>query len=139
MDYVELQRHIPHRPPFLLIDEILESSPDRIVARKRFSGDEGFFRGHFPGDPRVPQVYLLEAAAQAAGVHAAVFYGLGGARIVVSGIQGASFNSIAVRPGDSVLIEVRLLRFGGKAARVHASASVGSETVMEADLTAIVT
>jgi len=139
MDYAEIQRRIPHRPPFLLIDEIVESSDDRIVARKTFTGNEGFFRGHFPGDPMVPQVYFLEAAAQAAGIHAATHFGLTGARIVVSGVPSASFTPVPVRPGDAVLIEVRLLRFGGKVARVHASASVGSETVMEADITAIVT
>jgi 3-hydroxyacyl-[acyl-carrier-protein] dehydratase len=139
MGYEEIKRHIPHRRPFLLLDEILELSEGRIVALKRFSGNERFFQGHFPGEPSVPQVYFLEAAAQAAGVHAAVRFGLEGARIVVSGIHNATFAPVPVRPGDSVRIEVELLRFGGRIARVRAKVSVESDRIMEADITAVVT
>ncbi len=59
---------IPHRPPFLLVDEIVGWEPERIVCRKRFEADEYFFSGHYPGRPIVPGVLLCEAAMQAGAV-----------------------------------------------------------------------
>jgi 3-hydroxyacyl-[acyl-carrier-protein] dehydratase len=58
----EIEAAIPHRPPFLLIDEIVEQTDNRIVCRKTFSGDEYFFAGHYPGFPITPGVLLCEAA-----------------------------------------------------------------------------
>jgi len=63
-----IQAAIPHRPPFLLIDEVVEQSVDRIVCRKHFTGDEFWYQGHYPDYPITPGVLLCEAAMQAGAV-----------------------------------------------------------------------
>ena len=64
----EILAAIPHRDPFLLVDEIIEQTDTRIVCTKRFSGDEAFFAGHYPGHPLVPGVLLCEAAMQSGAI-----------------------------------------------------------------------
>ncbi len=99
---------IPHRPPFLLIDEIIERTPTRIVCRKTFRGDEDFYGGHYPGHPITPGVLLCETALQAGAV---LIAGQGAAAEgkvpVVTRMNDVRFKHI-VRPGETLDIEVEL-------------------------------
>jgi 3-hydroxyacyl-[acyl-carrier-protein] dehydratase len=98
---------IPHREPFLLVDEIVEQSDKRIVCRKRFTGDEFWYLGHYPEFPLTPGVLLCEAAMQAGAVlltqHTAGMPGVP----VVTRMNNVKFKSM-VRPGDTVELEVVL-------------------------------
>ena len=109
-----IQAAIPHRPPFLLLDEIVEQSEERIVCRKRFTGDEFWYQGHYPDYPLTPGVLLCEAAMQAGAVllskitieaHAAV--GLDGAVPVATRMNNVQFRAM-VHPGDEIAIEGEL-------------------------------
>jgi len=99
---------IPHRPPFLMIDEIVDWTQSRIVCTKLFTGEEEFFAGHYPGYPLVPGVLLCESAMQAGAVllskHLA---GEEGKIPVATRINGVRFKRI-VRPGETIRVEVEL-------------------------------
>jgi 3-hydroxyacyl-[acyl-carrier-protein] dehydratase len=97
---------IPHRPPMLLLDEIVEWEQERIVCRKTFQPDEWFFQGHYPDFPLVPGVLLCEAAMQAGAV--LLSRHPKGEGVPVAGrLNDVKFKRM-VRPGDSVLIETQL-------------------------------
>lgn len=120
---------IPHRPPFLWIDEVLEETPERLRALKRVDPQEPCLRGHYPGFPLLPGVLVLEAIFQAGAVLLAE-------RIQEAQSQGqipvlarareAKFKRM-VRPGDRLEIEVRLVDSLGKAFKLSGEASVGGE------------
>ncbi len=106
----EIQRTIPHRPPFLFLDEIVESRPDGLVARRTFRAEEFYFAGHYPGNPITPGVILCEACFQAAAVHLVKKMETQGGPTagltpVLSRIGEAKFKRM-VRPGDTVEIEI---------------------------------
>jgi 3-hydroxyacyl-[acyl-carrier-protein] dehydratase len=97
---------IPHRPPMLLLDDIVEWEPERIICKKTFRADEWFFQGHYPEFPLVPGVLLCEAAMQAGAVmlskHAR------GEGVPVAGrLNDVKFKRM-IRPGDTILIETQL-------------------------------
>ena len=110
----EILDAIPHRDPFLLVDEILERTDTRIVGSKTFSGDEWFFAGHYPGYPLVPGVLLCEAAMQCGAILAlpAPFEAGGGdaaARVpVATRMNDVRFKRM-VRPGEKIVMEVELI------------------------------
>lgn len=98
---------LPHRPPFLFLDEVVELEEGRLVARRRLDPDEDFFRGHYPGRPMTPGVLLCEMALQAGAylmAHRAGSQGLTGLPVVTR-IQNVRFKR-PVAPGDVVDIEV---------------------------------
>ena len=100
---------IPHREPFLLIDEIVEQQENHIVCRKTFSGDEFWYRGHYPDFPITPGVLLCEAAMQAGAVLlSSRCEQLSGAVPVATRANNVQFKRI-VRPGETVLLEVELV------------------------------
>jgi 3-hydroxyacyl-[acyl-carrier-protein] dehydratase len=103
-----IYRAIPHREPFLLVDEIVEQSENRIVCTKVFSGDEDFFRGHYPDFPLVPGVLLCEAAMQCGAIllgrHLA---GEAGRVPVATRMNDVRFKRM-VRPGETIRLEVEL-------------------------------
>ncbi|MBE6428567.1 MAG: beta-hydroxyacyl-ACP dehydratase [Planctomycetaceae bacterium] len=112
MDRSVVMNAIPHRDPFLFVDEILEMSEEQIVCRKTFSGEEAFFQGHYPDFPLVPGVLLCEAALQTG----AIFLSkkmesaegmFSGKMPVVAKMSDIRFRQI-VRPGDSILIQVKI-------------------------------
>jgi 3-hydroxyacyl-[acyl-carrier-protein] dehydratase len=100
-------RAIPHRPPFLLLDEIVEQSESRIVCRKTFTGDEEFYQGHYPGYPLTPGVILCEAAMQAGAVLLSQFVEGGSGVPVATRMNDVRFKKM-VRPGDTIELEVDL-------------------------------
>jgi 3-hydroxyacyl-[acyl-carrier-protein] dehydratase len=104
----QIKAAIPHREPFLLVDEIVEYSGNRIVCRKRFRGDEFWYSGHYPGFPLTPGVLLCEAAMQAGAVLLAKCAGGDNARLpVVTRMNNVKFKSM-IRPGDTVDLFVEL-------------------------------
>ncbi len=100
---------IPHRPPFLFVDEIVEISNDRIVTKKLADPESAFFRGHYPGNPVMPGVLLCECCFQAGAL--LIAHRIGDAAAagtpVVTRIRDARFKRI-VRPRDLLTVEVRL-------------------------------
>jgi 3-hydroxyacyl-[acyl-carrier-protein] dehydratase len=123
MSIQEIHAAIPHRPPFLLVDEIVERSEDRIVCRKTFREDEWFFAGHYPTFPIAPGVLLCEAAMQAGAI---LLAGREtppeGGIPVAAGLNNVRFRRM-VKPGDTIEMEVKLTNRISKAwflsARVH--------------------
>jgi 3-hydroxyacyl-[acyl-carrier-protein] dehydratase len=106
VDYITAA--IPHREPFLLLDEIVERNDKRIVCRKRFTGEEFWYRGHYPDFPLTPGVLLCEAAMQAGAVLLSKFAAEGqGGVPVVTRMNNVKFKAM-VRPGDTVELEVEL-------------------------------
>lgn len=109
-DSATIEGKIPHRPPFLFIDRVVERTPGGLVAEREVRADEPHFAGHYPGNPIMPGVLICEAAFQAGAVHLADRLadeggGLGSGTPVLSRIVEAKFRAI-VRPGDRLRIEI---------------------------------
>lgn len=107
MSQAEILKAIPHRPPMLLVDEILESSENRIVCRKTFQASEHFTQGHFPNYPLVPGVILCECCLQSGAILLSRFTPQDGSVPVATRLDGVKFKKM-VRPGDTVQMEVTL-------------------------------
>jgi 3-hydroxyacyl-[acyl-carrier-protein] dehydratase len=99
---------IPHRPPFLFLDEIVQQNEARIVCRKQFTGEEHFFAGHYPQFPLVPGVILCEAAMQAGAVLLAKLIDADSRGVPVATRMNEVRFKQMVRPGDTIEIEVDL-------------------------------
>jgi len=107
MSLAEILAAIPHRPPMLLVDEIMERSEQRIVCKKTFRAEEFFFQGHYPGFAIVPGVILCEAAMQAGAVLLSSQV-TQGERVPVAGrLKDVKFKKM-VRPGETIVIEATL-------------------------------
>ena len=133
LDINIIQKILPHRYPFLLVDRITECSPDRIVAIKNVTINEPFFQGHFPGKPIMPGVLIIEAMAQAGGVGALNIKDNLGKLAYFLAIDKARFLRPVV-PGDQLVIEVNILKVKLSVMQVRATAKVKDELVAEADL-----
>lgn len=108
MNRQEILDAIPHRDPFLLVDEILERTDSRIVGSKTFRGDEWFFAGHYPGHPLVPGVLLCEAAMQCGAVLLSRHFADDQNKIPVATRLNAVRFKRMVRPGETIVMEVEL-------------------------------
>ena len=133
LDINEIQQILPHRPPFLLVDRIIELEPNkRIVGIKNVSMNEPFFVGHFPSFPVMPGVLIIEAMAQTGGILA--MYGVPDASerlVLFASIEEAKFRR-PVRPGDQLRMEVEILSRKTTFARMKGKAFVGGELACEA-------
>src|SRR3990167_4820532 len=109
LDVNIIQKILPHRYPFLLVDRIIESSEKRIVGIKNVTINEPFFQGHFPGQPIMPGVLIIEAMAQVGGVGALNMEDNLGKLAYFMSINNARFRK-PVLPGDTLRIEVDLLK-----------------------------
>jgi 3-hydroxyacyl-[acyl-carrier-protein] dehydratase len=129
----EIRRLLPHRAPFLFVDEIVEADRERIVARHVFSEGEFFFRGHFPQYPVVPGVILVETMAQSggAGLRKLGLLGEGGLFFLAS-VDKVKFRR-QVRPGEEVRSEIENLRVSPRMIKQAGKAYVGEELAAEAE------
>jgi 3-hydroxyacyl-[acyl-carrier-protein] dehydratase len=137
LDIRAIERILPHRYPFLLVDRVDEIGADKIVARKMVSRNEPHFNGHFPGHPVMPGVLIIEALAQAGALLAAQLVGFDPATQVIyfMAIDKARFRKPVV-PGDLLILEVVPLRKGGAIWKLRGEAKVDGVIVAEAELLA---
>ncbi len=136
MDINDLQRILPHRFPFLLIDRVIDlTRKQRIVAIKNVTINEPFFQGHFPGAPVMPGVLIVEAIAQAGGALLLTeIEDRDGMLMFFTGIERARFRRPVV-PGDQLRIEVEVKAWRIHAVRMEGIAYVGDKRVAEAIVT----
>jgi 3-hydroxyacyl-[acyl-carrier-protein] dehydratase len=121
---------IPQRSPFLFIDKILSKEDKKIITEKFVSGDEDFFKGHFPGNPIMPGVLLSEATFQSAAALMALRNGsMKGKTAVVTRINSTKFKNL-VKPNDRLQIEVELTDELENACYLKGSIKVNGKTVM---------
>lgn len=131
---VDIRAVLPHRYPFLLVDRLVSQEGDRFVCVKNVSFNEPYFVGHFPDEPVMPGVLIVEALAQAAAVGLAVREGVtSGAIGYLAGIDGARFRRKVV-PGDVLQLEGEILMFRRRLCKVAAQARVDGEVAAEATL-----
>ncbi len=135
LDIRAIQRIIPHRFPILLIDRIIELEPGkRAVALKNVTVNEWFFEGHFPGNPIMPGVLIVEALAQTGAVAALSADQFAGKLGLFAGIDNLRFRRQVV-PGDQLRLEVTMERLRGPIGRASAQATVDGELACEGRLT----
>jgi 3-hydroxyacyl-[acyl-carrier-protein] dehydratase len=133
-----IEQLIPHRPPFLLVDEILELDPGkRVVGRREIRADDWWFAGHFPERAVMPGVLTIEAIAQAGAVAVLADDENRGKIPFFAGIDGCRFKRV-VQPGDTLTLECTFVRVRGPIAKGEGRALVGEEVAAEAMLTVFV-
>ena len=140
MDVLEIQKLLPHRYPFLLVDRVVSIEPGKTLrAYKNVSVNEPFFNGHFPGHPVMPGVLVLEALAQASAILCYRSTGFDPSQKVtyLMAIDGAKFRKPTV-PGDRLDLEVEVLRLKGAVVKKRGVAKVDGEVVAEGEFLATV-
>lgn len=131
----QIKEIIPHRDPFLFLDEVIDLKPGkRAVAIRYVDPDEAYFEGHFPGNPIMPGVLQVEALAQAGAVAALSLPENKGKLVLFAGIDGVRFKRI-VKPGETLRLEVEMTKMRGAIGKGEARATVGDELVCKATLT----
>jgi len=131
---VEIQNIIPHRYPFLLVDKVLEVEPGKkAVAIKNVTANEPFFQGHFPGNPIMPGVLIVEALAQTACVAGLMLEENKGKLGVFTGIDSMKFRRQVV-PGDTLRLEAEFIAFKMGMGKVRVSATVDGQVAAEGEI-----
>ena len=138
MDIKEIIRLLPHRYPFLLVDRVLEGEKGKsMVGLKNVSMNEPFFQGHFPSEPIMPGVLILEGMAKVGGLLA--FYSLpemiGEKLIYFAGIDKVRFR-LPVVPGDQLIYEMEVIKHKGKIWKMAGTAKVEDKVAAEAEFMA---
>jgi 3-hydroxyacyl-[acyl-carrier-protein] dehydratase len=139
LDVEAIQKLLPHRPPFLLVDRVVSHEPGkRLVAWKGVTMNEPFFQGHFPGHPVMPGVLILEALAQAAALVAMLDVSPEdhGKVTLLMGIDNARFRRPVV-PGDRLELEVEVVKHKGAVWKTRGVARVDGQVAAEADYMAM--
>ena len=129
MDIKAIKELLPHREPFLFIDEVLEKSETKVVAKRFIRADEFFFAGHFPQRPVFPGVLIIEAIAQTGAVM--LMHRYKDSLPLFMGIDKARFRKI-VEPGDTLIIEVTITHDRGRIVKLQGLVKVGEEIACEA-------
>ena len=138
LDVVAIQRLLPHRFPFLLLDRVVELGDEKIVGIKNVTINEPFFAGHFPGQPVMPGVLIVEALAQAGAVLAIRTLGdLTGKLVYFMALDKVKFRKMVV-PGDQLRLEVTPLRKGGAVWKMAGKALVDGQVAAEAEFLATI-
>jgi 3-hydroxyacyl-[acyl-carrier-protein] dehydratase len=131
MDVNEIKAILPHRYPMLLVDRIVEIEPGkRIVGIKNVSANEGFFAGHFPAEPIMPGVLILEALAQVSCVLVLRDLGVQGSIALFTGADNVAFRRKVV-PGDQLRLEVEVEKIRVPFGRMKAKATVDGDLACE--------
>jgi 3-hydroxyacyl-[acyl-carrier-protein] dehydratase len=131
----EIEDILPHREPFLFLDEVTELEPGvRVVARKRVRQDEWYLAGHFPGRPIMPGVLMVEAMAQTGAVAVLSDEANRGKLALFAGIDDVRFKRV-VEPGDELELVCELERMRGPIGRGKAAATVGGQLAVRGTLT----
>lgn len=134
MSRKDIENIIPHRDPFLLIDKIVEVEPgERIKAVKYVRQEEYYFKGHFPSNPIMPGVLIVETIAQAGAVSVLMLPENKGKLVLFAGIDKARFRRV-VKPGDEMTVEVEMESFKRNIGRAKGRAMVGNDIVCTADI-----
>lgn len=138
MNQEQIKEIIPHRDPFLLIDEIVEMEVGKkIVAVKHIKEDDYWFKGHFPGNPVTPGVLMIEMLAQAGAVAMLSIPENKGKTGFFGGIDNAKFRRM-VLPGDDLRLEVEIIKIRGSIGIGKGTATVDGEKAVSAEITFIV-
>lgn len=133
LSITEIQNVLPHRYPFLLVDRILEVEPmKRAVGIKNVTANEEFFQGHFPGQPVMPGVLILEAMAQVGGVAMLVAEDFKGKLAVFAGIDRVKFRKPVV-PGDQLKMTAEVVKLRGSMGKIWAEAYVDGQLAAEGE------
>lgn len=131
----EILNAIPHRPPFLFVDEIIEQADDRIATRKRIDPEESFFKGHYPGYPIMPGVLVCECVFQAGAILMSKKYQNAAGKVpVLSRIQNVKFKT-PVYPGSVLDIRVDYVEQMGPAHYMKGKVQVEGRTVATVEFT----
>jgi len=126
----QILKAIPHRPPFLFVDKVVELTETKIKTTKEISPDEPFFKGHYPGNPIMPGVLICESIFQTGAILLSSIIGYIGDGIpVLTRINNAKFKNM-VKPGDLLDIEAELVEKVSNAFFLKGSASVAGKTVV---------
>ncbi len=134
IDIVQIKEIIPHRYPFLFVEKIVECTSDAIVGIKNVSVNEPFFQGHFPNDPIMPGVLILEAMAQTGGILIlTVFPQHKNKPFYFAGLDKVRFRK-PVRPGDRLVMKVKIQKQRGMFFKMLGEAFVDDKLVAEAEM-----
>ncbi|MFT3855401.1 MAG: 3-hydroxyacyl-ACP dehydratase FabZ [Ilumatobacteraceae bacterium] len=134
MSYPEPSAILPHRPPFLFVDQIVSIEPGvGASARWHLAGEEWFFAGHFPGRPTLPGVLMCEAIAQVGAIAVLTDERYAGKLPLFGGLDGARFRR-QVGPGDTLELSVEMGRLSARAGKGSGKALLNGEVAAECDL-----
>lgn len=134
MNNIEIQKVLPHRYPFLLVDKILEiETGKKAVGLKNVTINEPFFQGHFPGTPIMPGVLIVEAMAQVGGIAILSMEEYKGKLAVLTGIEKMRFRKQVV-PGDTLIMEADLIAFKMGIGKAKVCARVDGKIAAEGEM-----